>query len=135
MIERVPTIILVAIGGLLGAVARYIVSSMLSDVKPSFLPIPYGTLAVNVIGSLLLGIIFTMAQMEMIGEWYPLIATGFMGSFTTMSSFAVETMNLHADHSLNIALANFMIMMILVMVGAYTGRALAILLFKESMIG
>lgn len=80
----------VALGGAVGAVARWGVSQLaLRFLGPSF---PWGTLAVNVIGSFLLGVIAIVGdRAELSPGVRALLATGLMGAFTTFSTFSVET--------------------------------------------
>lgn len=78
---------LVALGGALGAVARFGVSSAL----PRLL-FPWHTLAVNLAGSFLLGLVFLDHGMEHPTRlWF---AVGFLGAFTTLSTYSVETIDL-----------------------------------------
>ncbi|WP_438449286.1 fluoride efflux transporter FluC [Gorillibacterium sp. sgz5001074] len=77
-------VILVAAGGFLGAVARFGVSQFAAARWRT--AIPYGTLFVNLTGSFLLGWIWAWGQAEMT----LLLGTGFMGAFTTFSTFKTE---------------------------------------------
>ncbi len=121
MIDRIPPVLLVAIGGSLGAITRYLVSNLYSDNSA----IPYGTLTVNVIGSFLLGILITLYEFDIIDQpLFILTGIGFMGSFTTMSSFAIDTLLL-LDRSTGLALKNISIMLLLVFIGALTGKYLS----------
>ncbi len=121
MIDRIPPVLLVAIGGSLGAITRYMVSNLYSDNSA----IPYGTLTVNVIGSFLLGILITLYEFDIIDQpLFILTGIGFMGSFTTMSSFAIDTLLL-LDRSTGLALKNISIMLLLVFIGALTGKYLS----------
>jgi CrcB protein len=90
-------ILLIGVGGFLGAVSRFYVSKgtmMLFGNK-----IPYGTLAVNVIGSFILGLVFTLSVEKLVisENMRFLIAVGFLGAFTTFSTFSVETLYLIED--------------------------------------
>jgi|SRR5690348_10044820 CrcB protein len=86
-------LVLISLGGALGTAARYLLSVwLLRTLGPAF---PYGTLAVNVVGSFLLGIV-----MQMGGDTSPLspttrlvLGTGVMGGFTTYSAFNYETLH------------------------------------------
>jgi len=81
---------LVFLGGGVGSAARYIVIRLVSDRMGS---LPFGTLAVNVIGCFLIGVIYAALQKYSIGnqtEIKLLLATGFCGGFTTFSAFAYE---------------------------------------------
>ncbi|ADD68598.1 CrcB protein [Denitrovibrio acetiphilus DSM 12809] len=90
-------ILLIGVGGFLGAISRYYVS------KGSMLllgnRIPYGTLVVNVAGSFLLGLIFTLSveKLAVSENLRFLIAVGFLGAFTTFSTFSVESLYLFED--------------------------------------
>ncbi|WP_339631972.1 fluoride efflux transporter CrcB [uncultured Sneathiella sp.] len=80
----------VAIGGALGACARYGVAQiMLRQLGPGY---PYGTLFVNIVGSLLMGVLIELIALR----WSPspelrvLLVTGFLGGFTTFSAFSLD---------------------------------------------
>jgi fluoride exporter len=87
-------ILLVGIGGMLGSVARYLVSINIDSKLNSIFP--YGTFAVNILGSLILGIVigWTNAKGGESQSLKLLLATGFCGGFTTFSTFALENINL-----------------------------------------
>lgn len=84
-------LLLVAIGGALGAVARYLVTHFSFQSFPNH-AFPYGTLLVNVLGSLAVGYVLTWSADHAHDRWRLLAATGFCGGFTTFSAFAYETM-------------------------------------------
>lgn len=78
-------ICVVGIGGFFGAIARYYISEQLNkDVENN---IPLGTLTVNMLGSFLLGVLIGFSESEI---FLLLIGTGFMGAFTTYSTFNKE---------------------------------------------
>jgi CrcB protein len=76
------TLLLVAVGGAVGAVVRYAFGRLTLD-RPA-----WATFAVNVLGSLILGL---LAGAGVTGRWGALAATGFCGALTTYSTFAYET--------------------------------------------
>lgn len=80
--------VLVGIGGALGAICRYIIGQRLNPPTPHF---PYGTFLVNLIGALLLG---WMVGARYSGIWTLLLGTGFLGAFTTFSTFKWESIQL-----------------------------------------
>ena len=85
--ERLEPVALVAVGGFGGAVARYSLALVLPTA------FPWGTLAVNVVGSFALAMLLYEARfLAELGEKARLLAgTGFLSSFTTYSTFAAET--------------------------------------------
>jgi len=87
-------ILSIAAGGAVGAVLRFWVSNGVYLVLGR--GFPYGTLAVNVIGSLLMGLlyVFLLERMTVGPELRGLLLIGLLGSFTTFSTFSIETLNL-----------------------------------------
>lgn len=82
----------VAIGGFVGGCTRSAVSSWLNRSEAR---IPYGTLAVNLAGSFILGIMLALTGLGMLGApWKALIVTGFCGGLTTFSTFTSEVVAL-----------------------------------------
>lgn len=86
----------VALGGLAGTVARYLLQGWVQGSRSDF---PYGTLAVNVLGSLLLGFLMRYATGSALfsPEMRAGLAIGFCGAFTTMSTFGYESVALLGD--------------------------------------
>ncbi|MAP79685.1 MAG: fluoride efflux transporter CrcB [Aequorivita sp.] len=80
---------LVFLGGGLGSTLRYALAKLLNNYESG---IPYGTFAANILGSLLIGIIFGLAlkNQTLSANTVLLLATGFCGGFTTFSTFAYE---------------------------------------------
>ncbi len=90
------TLFAVALGGAFGAVARYLTAGWLQDATHGFFP--WGTLGVNVLGSLILGFSMAWLQGTMAStELRALLTIGFLGSFTTFSTFSYETVALLRD--------------------------------------
>jgi CrcB protein len=84
-------IVAVAAGATLGALVRYAITHFSSQYT-GHSGFPYGTLAVNVIGSLFVGWILTWTADQSQDRWRLFAATGFCGAFTTFSAFAFESM-------------------------------------------
>lgn len=87
-------ILAIAVGGAFGAVMRYGMSTAVyRAVGRDF---PYGTMAVNVVGSFLMGMLFILLveKMQIASEWRAAIFVGFLGAFTTFSTFSMDTMTL-----------------------------------------
>ena len=90
------TLLVVASGGALGAVSRYLASGWVQDASGSIFP--WGTLAVNVAGSAFLGFALVWLQSTVASaELRQFIAIGFLGSFTTFSTFSYEGLALLRD--------------------------------------
>lgn len=84
------TYLVIGVGGAFGAVSRYVTSGWVQSVASSFFP--WGTMAVNVAGSLALGFLMVWFQSTTSSaELRDLITVGFLGSFTTFSTFSYET--------------------------------------------
>ena len=84
----------VAIGGALGAVARYALSSWIFDITSH--KFPYATLIVNVAGSFVMGILFVVVveRAALPAEMRSLLMIGFIGAFTTFSAFSLDALGL-----------------------------------------
>ncbi|MGH7781708.1 MAG: fluoride efflux transporter CrcB [Candidatus Binataceae bacterium] len=100
------TLIWVGLGGLLGANARYLLGGWISSrYGASF---PYGTFVINVTGSFILGFFLAFAQERpwVTANWRLLFATGFVGAYTTFSTFEYESIRLLLDGELLLGAAN-----------------------------
>ena len=98
--------VLVGVGGLVGSLARYWLAGAVQQLSDS--SFPYGTLVVNLLGSLIIGIVISLSLERGLisAETRLLLATGFCGGFTTMSTFSYETLALIGDGQGLQALAN-----------------------------
>ncbi len=84
-------ILAIAFFGALGAVSRYGASVFLARLLPARTTFPWPTLLINVVGSFLLAVIVTLvAQRVLDEEWRYALGVGFLGAFTTFSTFGVE---------------------------------------------
>lgn len=113
-------ILLVALGGAVGSVCRYLVGvGALRLMGPSF---PWGTLAVNVAGSFAIGILaeLIVARFGASAELRLLLITGFLGGFTTFSAFALDAVTL-IERGASLAAATYLILSI----GASIAAAIA----------
>ncbi len=96
-------------GGALGTIARYLLGGWISRITgPAF---PYGTLAVNVSGCLVVGLLAGMAQKKMLlnSDLKLLLMAGFCGAFTTFSTFILETDELLKSGAAGNALLNILL--------------------------
>jgi len=85
-------VLMVAIGGALGAVARYGLGiAMFRLTGPGF---PLGVMTANVVGSFFMGVFVVFAAQRGLTHLSPFVMTGLLGGFTTFSAFSLETMTL-----------------------------------------
>jgi CrcB protein len=92
--------ILVGVGGLAGSILRYLVALYFARQATS--GFPFGTLAVNLAGCFLIGILFAVSEKSdlLSPEMRVLLTTGFCGGFTTFSTFSYESIRLIQDGEL-----------------------------------
>jgi len=119
-------LILVGTGGFLGSVSRYLLSGLTHRLvgRADF---PYGTLAVNVIGCLMIGLLSGLAENRQLftPELRLLVFIGFLGGFTTFSTFGYEVVSFARDGQLIASLGNLMLHLVLGLGAVWTGLALS----------
>jgi CrcB protein len=98
----------IGLGGFLGANARYLVQVWLAGLMGAYFP--FGTLAANVSGSFAIAFFLTLAtgRLSIPTEITLFVATGFLGGFTTFSSFSLETFMLGTQNGLLVAATYFL---------------------------
>jgi len=113
--------IYIGLGGFFGAIGRYSISKWIANRYSS--SFPFGTLAVNMVGSLLLGFLLTyfLDKSTLSPIYRTAITTGFLGALTTFSTFAFETVILFEEESYVFAFlsifSNLFLGFILVLIG------------------
>lgn len=118
--ETISKFLLVAIGGAFGAVARYGVNLLFAN---TLLPFPFATFLVNVSGSFLIG--FLLIKFEANETVKLLFVTGFLGAYTTFSTFEYETFQLTQTKQLLTAFAYIALSFAVGFIGVASGIWLA----------
>jgi CrcB protein len=121
----VNRVLIISIGAVLGANARWFISRFASRILgPVF---PYGTLFINVTGSFIVGffMIWSSERVLLDPRWRLLVVIGFCGAFTTFSSYAFETMAYFEQGQWLLMFTNFFSNNFLCLAGALAGMALA----------
>jgi CrcB protein len=126
-----PAWMVVGIGGFIGAISRFYLSGWCSawSEKQYGRVYPIGTLGVNVLGCLLIGLLMTLAEHRRLSvDAQRLLVTGCLGSLTTFSTFGLETINLFREDKPGLGaiymLANLAIGLVAVGAGIGFGRFL-----------
>ena len=118
-------VLLVAVGSMLGGVARYLCA--LGVARIAITSFPYGTFAVNISGCLAIGLVYGFAERF---DWFSadlrlFLATGFCGGFTTFSSFAFENLELLQDKDYLTFATYSALSFVLGLTAAYAGVSLS----------
>jgi fluoride exporter len=118
----------IAIGSALGGVARHWCSVMAAQLFG--LTFPWGTLFVNVLGSFIIGIFFTLTgpegRYDVSADAKLFVMVGLCGGYTTFSSFSLQTLGLIQDEKWLLAIANIVASVALCLIAVWLGHALAV---------
>ncbi len=117
------TLLQVAIGGALGAVARYLTG--LGAVRIMGAAFPYGTLSVNVVGSFAMGVLAVLLMAKGGARFSPVLMTGLLGGFTTFSAFSLEAVSLWERGAVGAAAVYVTASVVLSIAALLAGLALA----------
>ena len=114
-------ILAIALGGAAGALLRYWTSTGIYALMGR--TFPYGTLVVNVAGSLLMGFLYVLLveRLALSVEWRAALLIGVLGAFTTFSTFSMETFALFEDGERLKALMNILLSVTLCLVAVWLG--------------
>jgi CrcB protein len=118
-------LLIISLGAIVGANARYLISRFAAKaLGPVF---PYGTLFINVTGSMIVGFFVIWASERALVDprWRLLVVVGFCGAFTTFSSYAFETMAYFEQGQWLLMCTNIMTNNVLCLLAALAGMALA----------
>lgn len=119
------TVLLVLLGGAIGAPARYLTDVVVQSRHDSVLP--WGTISINVAGSFVLGLVAGLTSGSASAWVLTLIGTGFCGALTTFSTFSYETVRLAEARRWGAAVANVVISLALGLVAVALGWELGTL--------
>jgi len=99
---------MVAAGGIMGALLRYIISGFVQKINGTHFP--YGTFFVNIVGAFLIGFLATIMveRMNIASHWRTFVTVGLLGSFTTFSSVEYESLRLVEEGMFNLAAFNLL---------------------------
>jgi CrcB protein len=121
MRHQLEAILLIGVGGFVGANVRYWISGVAAErFGPTF---PWGTMIINVTGSCLLAVFLSYAasHIEVDARWRLLIGTGFFGAYTTFSTYAVDSAALYDTGHIAQAIGNILGTNALCLLGAALG--------------
>jgi fluoride exporter len=119
------TYLAVAFGGALGAMSRFwVYNAFLNWTDDKF---PYATLIINILGSFLIGLAFVLiTERAQIGpEWRGIITVGFLGAFTTFSTFSLDVVGLIEQGQSGSALVYILSSVVVCIIAAWLGLTLA----------
>ncbi|GGG20353.1 fluoride efflux transporter CrcB [Pontibacter amylolyticus] len=114
--------ILLAIGAgsFIGGTCRYLLSQFIQ--ARSTIPFPFATLTVNIIGCLLIGVVFGLgAKGGITPDWRLFLATGILGGFTTFSAFSYETVHMLQNGQVSSAIAYVLASVLLGLLATFVG--------------
>lgn len=123
-------VLLVGLGGCIGSVLRYWLSGAVQQAAGA--PFPFGTLAVNVLGSLAIGVLSELADEHQVltPETHGLLVVGLLGGFTTFSAFANDTVNGLRGGLTVIAVANVVVSVVTCLAAVWLGRSAVALAWR-----
>lgn len=119
------TILLVGIGGFIGAILRYTLGGWIQD---GFVNFPVGTLTINTIGSFFLGLVMYLSEYQGLfsEETRIFLTIGVIGAFTTLSTFGYESFRLLDDSKLTLLTINLVSTVLFSMLAVYIGKIVAL---------
>lgn len=113
------TLVLIGIGGALGSLLRYLLQYWFGTIRS--IQLPWGTLIANLLGSLLIGIIYAVSERfpDLNPEWRFFLASGFCGGFTTFSTFSFESFQM-------LKTGNYILFFAYISISVFAGIGLAL---------
>jgi CrcB protein len=122
--------LVIGLGGALGAIARYVLSSWIY--QKYFYTFPWGTFVVNMLGCFVLGIVYVLGVENLVTSPNTrlFISVGFLGAFTTFSTLSLETLNLIKSGEIIVAVLNGLGSLLVGLIAVWLGMSLTQLLLK-----
>lgn len=119
--ETVTKILSVAVGGAFGAVARYLIN--ISPLQNLFQPFPFPTFLINIVGSFLIGFLLILLtdKITVADNFRIAVMIGFLGAFTTFSTFELEIWGLIKNNQYLIAFVYLFLSILLGFIGVLAG--------------
>jgi CrcB protein len=118
------TVLIIFLGGGFGALSRFGLTKAIGALLPAELPL--GTLFVNVLGSFLIGLVVNLVNAALLHpNWRTMGAVGFIGAFTTFSTYALESITLMEKRAYGAAFWNFFLNNLLAFAAVTAGMLLA----------
>ncbi len=123
----------IALGGSLGAVSRFLMSQLINRTSNDIFP--WGTIAVNLLGSLLIGFFVELFSRTVVPDnLRSILIIGFLGAFTTFSTYALESISLLRGNEIKLFIQNILIHNVLglafVIFGIYLSRIVIKYIFQ-----
>jgi len=117
--------LMVALGGALGAMGRFSIGKHFSSQNQGF--IPWATFSINIIGCFVIGIMFVFMteRLSALEAYRPLLMVGFLGAFTTFSTFSLEIVTLLSQQAWFAALSYLLLSCFLGVLGTWLGILVA----------
>lgn len=120
MIQTLP---IVALGGAIGASLRYLVN--VAAVRLVGMNFPFGTVAVNVLGSFLMGLLVVILAEKSGTHYAPFLMTGILGGFTTFSAFSLDAITLYERGQIGLAFVYVAGTVIVALAALFLGMTIA----------
>jgi CrcB protein len=124
-------LLIIGIGGFIGAIFRYLISGVVQDFSKS-IHFPYGTMSVNLLGCFIIGLLIHLVEYR--GMFSPevrlFVFLGLLGSFTTFSTFALETNSLLNDVQWLQGFTNILVTNVLGLAMVFAGRGLSQIIWR-----
>jgi CrcB protein len=116
--------VMIGVGGFAGAIARFVIGAYVGNKLGT--KFPYGTFVINCTGSFLIGLTLTLLteKTRWSTNWLYVVPIGFIGAYTTFSTFEYETARIVQDGQIAIALLNVFFSVIIGFVAVFAGIAL-----------